>query len=702
MIKRTQYWLAAIGIFCWLTTARADNFSSAELDAYITNAMPQWGLPGLAVAIVTNDTVAHLRGYGTRTFGAAEPVDENTIFAIGSVSKTFTSASLGLLVQEGKLNWDDRVIGFLPDFRLYSEAATHDMRVRDLLAMRSGVGPECEFLIYNSDWDRAEIIRRLRYVPADPGTAFRAGMLYRNPMMMAAGQIVPAITNQSWDEFVAARLFQPLGMTRTLTTIRDLAHFDNVATPHIMNSNGVPVTVPYRDMDNSAPPGGILSCARDMAQWLRLHLGNGVYDSRQLLSAEVLAVIRTPHTPMGSDTNTIPPAEQLAYGLGWVTCHYQGHFVLVHGGEIDGMCAYLLLVPDIRLGVATLSNAERRYGQGMELGRAAAFRVLDRMIGITNTDWNPPMLADIRQKEAEYDAAWQAIVAARRTNTVPSLPLANYAASYVSPIYGGVQVFLESGHLVYQHSVSNVYDLEHWEDDIFLGACRQPASDLRLFPPTFVTFSVANGAVTNMNDIRYDYKPASGAGPAGTPVTDNYDGDGVPDFALYEECTGNWYIRLTSADDTWVTVYFGGSGYRAVPGDYDGDGLADLVVYAEAIPATGPGRPGFWYGRLSGSGYNLAAADFGDCGYVSIPGDYDGDRRMDLALYSAAAGIWQVKLSGSDYTLATRLFGGPAYTAAAPDLDGDGRADPNLADPATGWHAALLSALDYVLVTWQE
>lgn len=694
-------WLLMAMAGCRLAAA-AGEFSSADLDAYLTNAMPQWGLPGLAVAVVTNDTVVHLRGYGTRTFGRAEPVDADTIFAIGSVSKTFTSTAIGLLVQEGRLDWDDRVIGLLPDFRLYADLPTHDMRVRDLLAMRSGVGPDCEFLVYNSDWDDAEILRRLRYVPADPSIGFRAGMLYRNPMMIAAGQLVPAAGGRTWEAFVADRLFRPLGMTRTLTSVRGLASCDNVATPHIMDSNGVPVAVPYRNMDNSAPPGGILSCARDMAQWARLHLGGGVYGTNRLVSAEVLAEVRTPHTSMGSGTNTIPPAEQLAYGLGWVTYRYQGHFVLVHGGEIDGMCAYLLLVPDIGLGVATLSNAERRYGQGMELGRAAAFRVFDRMIGITNTDWSPPMLAEVRAKEAEYDAAWRAIVAARRPGTSPSLPLADYAGGYVSPVFGEVRVDLDNGRLVYRHSVSNVYDLEHWEDDAFLGACRQPVNDLRLFPPRFVVFAVAGGVVTNLYDMYYNYLPAAGAGPAGMPVTADYDGDGEPDFALYEECTGNWYVRLSGSGYAWAAARFGASGYCPAPGDYDGDGRADLVVHAPTLPAFASGRPGVWFALLSGSGYAPASAEFGAPGYWPAAGDYDGDGRMDLALYSAAAGLWQVKLSAGGYAATTLPFGGPAYAAVPRDLDGDGRTDPCLSDPAAGRRYALLSGLGYVLVSWQE
>jgi CubicO group peptidase (beta-lactamase class C family) len=216
------------------------------LDASLTAALPEWSLPGLAVAVVKDDRVVHVQGHGTRRLGAAEPVGPDTTFNIGSATRAFTATALALLVDRGRLAWDDPVVKHLPGFRLASEYVTREIRVRDLLANRVGISPLTDGLWYGADHGRAEIIRRLRFVPLDGGSRYRYG--YRNVMFLVAGEIIPAVTGRSFDAFVTDELLRPLGMTRSMTSHRELPRFEDVATPHVVAAAGTPVSVPHRDI----------------------------------------------------------------------------------------------------------------------------------------------------------------------------------------------------------------------------------------------------------------------------------------------------------------------------------------------------------------------------------------------------------------------------------------------------------------------
>ncbi len=270
--------LAALSIVLFATTppataaaaaaADAPAASLASLDAFIETAMKDWSVPGLGLAVVRDGEVLLARGYGVRAKGKTDAVDADTVFAIGSSSKAFTAACIGLLVDQKKVDWDDPVTKHLPGFALHDAYVTRDLTVRDLLTHRSGLA-RADQLWYGSGFDRAEILRRLREV--EPSWGFRARFGYQNIMFLAAGELYAAVAGESWDDCVAKRFFAPLGMARSTTSVDPLPGVENVATPH-EEIEGEVVAVPWFDLDNVAPAGSINSSAREMASWVQLQL----------------------------------------------------------------------------------------------------------------------------------------------------------------------------------------------------------------------------------------------------------------------------------------------------------------------------------------------------------------------------------------------------------------------------------------------
>ena len=270
-----------------------------DLPAYASQAVTDWGIPGLAIAVVKDDSVVFAQGFGVRKLGDPAPVTPRTLFAIGSCTKAFTAATLAMLADSGKLAWDDPVTQYLKGFQLYDPYVTRELTVRDLLTHRSGL-MRGDALWYATPYDRDEVLRRIRYLK--PSWSFRSRYGYQNIMFLAAGQLVPAVTGMTWDDFVQRRLFAPLGMTATNTSVTALARAADVATPHERVA-GKEQPVAWRNIDNIGPAGAINSNVLDMAQWLRLQLGTGSYRGARLISAAAMKEMHAPQTlvPLDSD-----------------------------------------------------------------------------------------------------------------------------------------------------------------------------------------------------------------------------------------------------------------------------------------------------------------------------------------------------------------------------------------------------------------
>ena len=428
-------------------------------DAYVNAALKTWHVPGVGVAIVRNDSVIYAKGYGVREVGKPAPVDEKTIFAIGSSSKAFTSAAVAMLVDSGKVRLDAPAAAYLPGFQLYDPYVSREITVRDLLSHRSGLA-RGELLWYGSDYDRDEILRRVRYLP--PTWSFRSQFGYQNIMYLAAGQVVAKVANASWDDFIRQRIFQPLGMTSSSTSVKALAGQTNLAAPHF-ESNDTVRAIPYRNIDNIAPAGSINSNAVDMAQWIRLHLADGKFGGKQLISKRMEDEMRTAQTVIrGGGGNQNPSAHLTAYGLGWFLSDYEGKLLVQHGGNIDGMTALVAMLPEEKFGIVILSNMN-----GSQMPGAVMLRALDLQLERPMKDWSARMRASYDSTLTRTLAAQKANEAAHVLGTEPTLPLSAYAGTYADSGYGTVKITEDNGTLSFAFGSTWKAPLTHWHYDTF-------------------------------------------------------------------------------------------------------------------------------------------------------------------------------------------------------------------------------------------
>lgn len=456
--------------------AAAQHEALAGLDAYIEAAIADWGVPGLAVAVVKDGEVIFERGFGVQELGGDEPVDEHTLFAIASTSKAFTVAALGMLVDEGKLDWDDPVRKHMPEFELSDPYVSRHVTVRDLLTHRVGVASHDNVWIA-APIDRDEIVRRVRYLPQERG--FRSGYDYNNLMYVVAGELVEAVSGMSWDNFLEDRIFGPLAMTRT-TTRDDVADArENVSSSHT-DVDGVLTALYLRDYDELGGAGSIFSSAHDMAQWIRLHLGGGAVNGTRLLEESTIEEMHEPQVVIGigeSDRRLFPDRSFSAYGLGWRVHDYAGRKVVQHTGWVNYMRTQVGMIPSEGIGMVALSNATVS-----PLQTALMYRVFDALLGIPDTDWSAMYREPL---DASEGTNGEQPGPRRVDGTTPSVELEQFAGRYTDPLYGDIEVDLEDGGLVVRYSPEYVADLEHWHFDTFRATWR-PAG----FGRTFASFEL--------------------------------------------------------------------------------------------------------------------------------------------------------------------------------------------------------------------
>lgn len=447
-----------------------------DLDTFIQKGLEEWKVPGLAIAVVQDGKVTLQKGYGMREVGMPDAVDAQTLFAIGSTSKAFTSAAIGTLVDAGKLKWNTPVAQVWPEFKLSDPWVTKEIRVSDLMANHSGLSALSEMLWYGTGFDRAEILRRLEFVPIDEG--FRYQFQYRNVMFLAAGELIARVDGRSWDDYIVQVLFKPLKMTRSFPTQAGIDQMDNVAQPHVIDYLGAAWPIPYRDMTNIAPAGSIISCAADLANWMQMQLAEGKFDNKTILQPETLAFIQRSQTPLGTTgpngAPLSPPAELPAYCLSWVTQSYRGTRIVWHNGGIDGMSAWIGLLPDQDIGVAILTNLENA-----DLRKAVFYHVIDGLLDQKPLDLEPELLGAQNKALATRDATHKEWLALAAKPLTPPIPLKAFAGKFHNPVIGDVEIKFENGSLVYVRTPQQTLDLVYWEGNKFLGRYRNAAEDLR-------------------------------------------------------------------------------------------------------------------------------------------------------------------------------------------------------------------------------
>jgi CubicO group peptidase (beta-lactamase class C family) len=467
--------------------AQAPTSSPPDLDGYVARVMQAFEVPGVAVAIVHGGQVVVAKGYGVRRLGDGAPVDARTLFGIASNTKLFTATALGLLVEEGKLEWDAPVIRYLPGFQMWDPFVTRELTVRDLLVHRSGLGLGAGDLLWwpASTYDRKEITRRLRFIK--PATSFRSAYAYDNVLYLVAGEVIEAVSGRTWEDFVEARILARAGMTGSNVRHSAANAQGNVAVPHARVEGIVRPIKPF-DSDNTNPAGGINSSAADMGKWLQVQLAHGrLSDGSQLFSENTWRELTTMVTPRPLAN---PPPELAAqrqnfrgYALGLDVADYRGRRLLMHTGGLPGYVSRVMMVPELDLGIAVLTNQEA--GRAFD---AIAYQIVDHYLGDGTTDW----LDAYRKVEARQGAAFAATesktASARNAASRPSLPLKGYAGLYTDAWYGDVAVEQQGSALRirFMRTPSLTGTLEHWHYDTFVARW----DDRELRADAFLTFAL--------------------------------------------------------------------------------------------------------------------------------------------------------------------------------------------------------------------
>ncbi|MGW8268277.1 MAG: serine hydrolase, partial [Longimicrobiales bacterium] len=380
------------------------------------------------------------------------------------------AAALAILVEEGKVSWDDPVADHLPYFRLYDPYVSQEMRIRDLLSHRSGLGTfSGDLLWYGTGYTAEEVVRRARYLP--PAGSFRASYGYSNLMFIAAGEVISAVSGMPWQDFIEGRILRPLGMSRTVTSVADLPMLGNVATPHKNRTDGV-FPLAWYNWDAMAAAGGIISSVSDMAEWVKLRLNHGTVDGLTLFSEDSSWEMWTIHTPMGipaGTRRTRPTTHFRGYGLGWSLNDYEGRLVASHGGGYDGMFSRVVLVPEEGLGIVVLTNSMT------SVSTAIANTILDTYLGAEERDWSTSMLRDWRSARVRFEDRQKRFLEAREPGARPSLTLDSYAGTFGGPMYGDATISLEDGGLVLRllPNPDLVGDLTFLHHDTFLVEWRE-------------------------------------------------------------------------------------------------------------------------------------------------------------------------------------------------------------------------------------
>jgi len=441
-----------------------------ELETTIDSLLITHKVPGLAIGLIKDGKILMNQGFGYRDYDHQRPVDENTIFAIGSTTKAFVSAGLAILVDENTIKWNDPIKTYLPDFELHDDFAEQEMTPLDLVTHRSGL-PRHDLLWYGTDFNRKELFARLKYL--EPTKPFRTAFQYQNLMFMTAGLLIGEKSNSSWEEFTEEEIFRPLGMKSSNFSVEDSKRTNNYAVPYKEKDDEI-VAMEFRNIDNVGPAGSINSSVNDMLKWVDFQLNRGTYGNKEIIHKSQFDVMHTPQMIVGNGALGAkhPEFSPYSYGAGWFIYQYNGTEIIQHGGNIDGFSAYVQLLPKKDIGMVLLTNMN-----GSRLHNAIAMEITDLLLDKEeDIDWVSRAYPELSKRDKEEK---DELIERRRRNTKPSFPLVDYAGEYVHPGYGSVYIKQRSGKLTY---IFNSFQekLEHYHYDVFKGELTDLDQEIKL------------------------------------------------------------------------------------------------------------------------------------------------------------------------------------------------------------------------------
>lgn len=433
-----------------------------SLDSYFKKSLNEWQVPGMAIAIVNADSIVFSKGYGYANITKKTKVNANTLFAVASNSKAFTATSIAKLVEAKKLKWEDKVVDYLPYFKMYNDYVTNHFTIEDLLSHHSGLATfSGDLLWYATTKTPKEIITAQQYL--NPKYEFRTTFGYSNIAFLSAGKVIEKITNMSWQNYVTDNFIKPLGMSRTLTSTTQLKTAKNVATPYYFK-DGKNIELQWVNWDNIAPAGGIISSANDFAKWLQLNINQGTIASKKYFSKASFNQLTTPHTNF-----KVPKNEEKihfkAYGLGWNVQDYQGYKVVSHSGGYDGMISKSFYIPEKKIGAVILTNSINW------LSSALTNKILDVLLTdkTNGKDWSKMYLTYKKKLDSVTNAKSKKNEALREKLNPNHLKLKEYIGVFKDKMYGTVTVTLKNNVLYFTMDNTPIFygELEHWNGSIF-------------------------------------------------------------------------------------------------------------------------------------------------------------------------------------------------------------------------------------------
>lgn len=437
--------LAALLLSLGLLAAQDARLSG--IDKVAGQLMSDWKVPGVAIAVVDHGNIVLSKGYGFRDVAAKQPVTSKTLFAIGSISKSFTVSAMHTLAEQGRLDWNKPVRDYLPSFRMYDPVATAEMTPLDLVTHRSGL-PRHDALWYSTNFTRKELFDKLRYL--QPNKAFRELYQYQNLMFMTAGYLAGELAGSSWEDLVQKRIFDTLGMTNSNFSVKTSQKASDFSLPYSKTEDQVSA-IPFHIIDEIGPAGSINSNVVDMAKYVQMHLAKG----KGVMNEKSWTMMTTPQMAITSP-RMVPELGDSAYGMALTVHSYRGHKMVSHGGGIDGFTAWLALLPEDQIGVIILTNLG-----GNPIPQELSYSVFDALLGLPSIDW------PARLKALPTPTPRDRTKVDQIKGTLPSHPLADFAGEYTHPGYGRIKIDVSNGDLRMDFNGAHTSALKHFHYDVF-------------------------------------------------------------------------------------------------------------------------------------------------------------------------------------------------------------------------------------------
>jgi|TARA_B110000495_G_C23033342_1_gene616155 CubicO group peptidase (beta-lactamase class C family) len=461
-------------------------FITDSLQSFINQGMKDWQIPGLSLAIIKNDDVVFIKGFGVTKLNGSKLVDENTLFMIGSNTKAFTSTTLSILQESGLLNLNDKVQKWMPEFRLKDTLASKEVNIVDLLSHRIGFETfQGDFTYWSSNLSRYQVIQKMSLI--DAPYSFRTNWGYCNAAYVAAGELIPRIINKTWEETVKNSILLPLKMNRTLMLAEEMNSAPNAAYPHTKIDNNL-VEIPIVNLNNVAPAGSMSSSAKDMTNWLFAQLNNGKIDGKQILSAKSVRAIRSPSSILGVDQRDNIETHFHLYGMGLYINDYNGKLVYSHTGGVDGFLSSVMFIPEEKLGIVVLTNTDQNnFYQNL------TDAIRDAFLGLPYQEYSKTSLEIFKQEKLKEDKRIDSLKKIVSQKFIPSLPLKKYSGKYFNEVYGDIEIKLENNKLniYFSNHPKLIGRLEHIKNNTFL--CSYSNSTFGIVE---IPFQIKNDQVT--------------------------------------------------------------------------------------------------------------------------------------------------------------------------------------------------------------